>query len=135
MTRAALVLDASALIAYLARETGFEVVEDAFRQPTAISSVNLAEVLGKLAEFGREPGATLGEWKAAGFIGEIIQVHLFSEAMALETARLRSATRNLGLSLGDRACLALAAWLAVPVLTTDKRWTQLDLGVEIRLIR
>lgn len=50
-------------------------------------------------------------------------------------ARLRAATRHLGLSLADRACLALAQRLKLPVLTTDRAWAQLQIDVEIRLAR
>lgn len=55
--------------------------------------------------------------------------------LALEAARLRGATRPRGLSLGDRFCLSLAARLALPVLTTDRAWADLDLGIDIRLVR
>lgn len=50
-------------------------------------------------------------------------------------ARLRPATRHAGLSLADRACLALARRLGVPAVTADRAWGDLDVGVEVRLIR
>jgi PIN domain nuclease of toxin-antitoxin system len=64
-----------------------------------------------------------------------LDVHPFDEDAAYATGALRTATRQLGLSLGDRACLALGLRLQRPVLTTDGAWTSLDLDLTIRAIR
>lgn len=64
-----------------------------------------------------------------------IRVRAFREAHAIEIARLRATTKHRGLSFGDRASLALAKFIDLPVLTADTRWTGLDLGIDIRLIR
>jgi PIN domain nuclease of toxin-antitoxin system len=124
------VLDASALLAQLNGEPGFDVVE-ALIQSSVISSVNWAEVLQKVIARGirevrdvREDLASLG-----------LQVLPFTEEDAEPTARLWSTSRRAGLSLGDRACLSLAQKLALPALTADRGWAALGLEVEVRLIR
>jgi ribonuclease VapC len=69
--------------------------------------------------------------EASGLVPLIID---FGPELARATAALRTATRPLGLSLGDRACLALARQLQLPVLTADTLWRDLSIGVEIRLL-
>jgi ribonuclease VapC len=64
-----------------------------------------------------------------------LQIVDFDQASAQRTAELRSLTRNFGLSLGDRACLALAEKLGCPALTSDKSWTRLQLRIPIVAIR
>jgi len=59
----------------------------------------------------------------------------FDWAAGLAAGLLRASTRRFGLSLGDRACLALAQQLQAPVLTTDRVWERLDIGVPIVVIR
>jgi PIN domain nuclease of toxin-antitoxin system len=95
-----------------------------------ISAVNVAEVYGKLATRG-VPGESMFEI-ASGAVKGVVP---FSESQARLTAGLLPQTRALGLSLGDRACLALAIERKLPVLTMDKAWKAIRLGVEIRLIR
>jgi PIN domain nuclease of toxin-antitoxin system len=123
------VLDASAVIAFLKGEKGAEAVRAAL--PGAIlSAVNYAEVGSHLASAGLPPthiAALLGATRVA--------VEPFDDVQALEVARLRPLTRGLGLSLGDRACLALARLRGLPALTTEQSWTHLDLEIEVRLIR
>jgi PIN domain nuclease of toxin-antitoxin system len=123
------VLDASALLALLNDEPGAEEVEKTV--PGAIiSAVNLSEVVAKLAERGM-PGDIIRQ-----ALGEIqLQVRSFDERSAHLAGALRVSTRSLGLSFGDRACVALSQQLGLPVLTTDRRWADLEIGVEIRVIR
>ncbi|MGE3075283.1 MAG: hypothetical protein AB7N24_16120 [Dehalococcoidia bacterium] len=64
-----------------------------------------------------------------------MEVIAFDEPLAVQSGLLRSATRALGHSLGDRACLALAQNLGVPAATTDRTWEALNLGVDIQLLR
>ena len=59
----------------------------------------------------------------------------FDESLAEESVRLRSVTKSKGLSLGDRACLALAVLEKAEVLTTDRIWAELDIGCDIQVIR
>lgn len=130
-------LDASALMALLRREDGAEIVIEAIVAGAAISMVNLAEVLSKLADVGEDPETVRGRMLAADpddGASPLVLEHLTDED-CVEVARLRPQTRVLGLSLADRACLALARRLALPVLTADRMWAQADVGVDVRLIR
>jgi ribonuclease VapC len=70
-----------------------------------------------------------------GVPGDLLVIFPLDEAQAREAARLRPSTRAAGLSLGDRACLALAASLKLPVLTADRAWAGLQVGVVVELIR
>lgn len=123
------VLDASALLALLNGEPGQEVVAPLV--PGAlVGSVNLAEVVGKLAERGM-PEAEIRE----ALDGLALEVYPVDEELAYATGALRPATREQGLSLGDRACLALAAMIELPAYTADRVWAEVDLDIEVRLIR
>jgi PIN domain nuclease of toxin-antitoxin system len=123
------VLDASALLALLEEDADTERwaadVKDA-----AISAVNLSEVIAKLAEVGMQ----FPEIREA-LEPLMIQIIAFDTRQAYEAGLLRPQTKSLGLSLGDRACLALARHLKVPALTADRAWIKLQIGAEIRLIR
>jgi ribonuclease VapC len=132
---ASAVLDASALLAYLRDEPGAEVVGDAIAVGTAISTVNLGEVLGRAAESGEDPARLADRMRDRGLLEGALSVEPFTVEDAVEVARLRPLTREQGLSLGDRACVALALRLGVRALTADAAWSRLDLGVELRQIR
>jgi PIN domain nuclease of toxin-antitoxin system len=124
------VLDASALLAFVKDEAGADAVTSALAGQAVIGAVNLAEVVTKLADDG---------WTEAGARATIAACGTdtvsFDEETAYEAGLLRAATRHLGLSLGDRACLALARRLGAPVLTADRTWGNLDVGVKIEVIR
>jgi PIN domain nuclease of toxin-antitoxin system len=123
------VLDASALLALLQGEPGGPDVA-ALIPDVAMSAVNLSEVVGKLIDAGAsEADARL----ATGGLG--VRIVDFDEVQAFEAAGLRAATRSVGLSLGDRACIALARRLGVPAVTTDRAWARLRLGVTVRVVR
>jgi PIN domain nuclease of toxin-antitoxin system len=123
------VLDASALLALLNAEPGQEVVQRSI-PGAAISAVNLSEVVAKLTEAG------MSEEAVRSTLEDIeIDVHPFDRESAYRTGALRTATKKLGLSLGDRACIALGGQVQRPVLTTDRIWRDLELGLEIRVIR
>lgn len=123
------VVDASALLALLNAEPGADKVE-AVLSGAVISSVNLADVVGKLTDAG-VPADAVVEMLA----GLALDVRPFDDALALATGLLWPKTRALGLSLGDRACLALGMQLSLPVVTADRPWKRLKLGIEIRAIR
>jgi len=123
------VLDASALLALLNTEPGSEEVERTI-PGAAISTVNLSEVVAKLVEAG------MPEEAVRSVLGGIeLEIHPFDVELAFQTGILRPQTRALGLSLGDRACVALGLQLKAPVLTTDRNWKSLNVGVEVRAIR
>jgi ribonuclease VapC len=123
------VLDASAIIAAIGSEPGAEIVLEQISH-AAVSTVNLAEVKSKLVDRGFPPGDA---WEAAiSFSREIFD---FDTRQADLAGGMISQTRHLGLSLGDRSCLALAIILKAPVYTADRDWAKLDLGLEIRLVR
>lgn len=127
MTRA--VLDASAILALIHGEPGADVVDDAL-SGALVSAVNVAEVATRLSDAGmpdEEVRATVRDLH--------MEIVSFDGDLAFGSAALRSATRSKGLSLGDRACLALAAANDALALTADRGWRQLDIGIEIRLIR
>jgi ribonuclease VapC len=100
-----------------------------------ISVVNWAEVLSKLTELGQDPNQVAQDLEDRGILGSALIVHPADESLAMRIAELRPLTKFKGLSLGDRACLALASQLQLGVLTAERNWRELDVGVEIRLIR
>lgn len=129
------VLDASALMALIHKEDGQGTVAAALAGRSAISVVNWAEVLSKVAERGGDPVALELDYRERGFIGRALVIEGMAEADCVQVARLRPLTVRQGLSLADRACLALAARLGVPALTTDRDWADADVEVEVQLIR
>lgn len=123
------ILDASAVMAMLLDERG----GDAVRGVTSgadISIVNLAEVMSSIRDRGLKDG------DVPKLLARLdVRVRSFDEAHAFEVARLRPLTKHLGLGFGDRTCLAQGLLSGRPVLTGDRAWRQLDLGVEVRLFR
>jgi len=123
------VLDASALLALLHGERGGETVEELLGT-SAISSVNWSEVIQKALEKKTRVEGLRQELESLG-----LEVIPFTAELAEKTALLRAETRSAGLSLGDRACLALADNLGRPAVTADKIWRDLRLRVEVRVVR
>lgn len=123
------VLDSSAAIALVLSEPGAGLVEKALPE-CSISAVNLAEIVSGLINNGFP-----GDVARDSVVRLDLSVVPFDEVLALEAGALREVTRAHGLSLGDRACLALAGHLDLPALTADRKWADLDVGIEIRLIR
>ena len=129
------VLDASALLAHLNNEKGADAVEGALVRGSAMSSVNLAEVLTRLARLGEEPASIFRSLQAQGLFGGRLSILAVTEGDAVAIAQLEAKTRAAGLSLGDRACLALARRLGLPAMTADRAWTRLKVGVVVEVIR
>ena len=123
------VLDASAFLALVNDETGADSVAAAISD-SLMSAVNAAEVVSVLVRSGvpRERAVTL-------IMNSGVRIELFDMAQAVETGALIVATAGLGLSLGDRACLALALREKLEVLTADAAWARLGLPLQIRTIR
>ena len=125
-----IVLDASALLAVLNDEPGAEGLTLALLSGAVISTLNLAEVHSKLVGHGIDRDEA---WEAA--LSPVREVEVFSREQAKIAGGLISQTRQLGLSLGDRACLALGITLNAPVYTADKDWKKLKLRIPIHVIR
>ena len=122
-------LDASALLALLFREPGHEVVLPEIAGG-CVSTVNLCEVLGRFVRDGQDALLVAQRLRATG-----LEVVPFDVNDAVVAAGLRRQTDPLGLSLGDRACLALAVVRGIPAMTADRQWASLHLPVPVRLIR
>jgi ribonuclease VapC len=128
------VIDASALLALLQGEVGADVAAELISAGAVMSAVNLSEVMAKLADGGQTAAETLVAIDAA--VEREIRIEPFTKEDAAEAADLRPGSRAQGLSSGDRACLALAARIGVPAVTTDREWARLPkVGVTVRLIR
>ncbi len=123
------VLDASAILALLNAERGADLVLDALPK-AVLSTVNLAEVVTRLSSHGM-PENEIHE--ALAVLG--LEIIPFDEEQAFRAGLLSNVTQSAGLSLGDRACLALATITHSTALTADKAWQSLDIGVPIKLIR
>ncbi len=125
-----IVLDASALLAILNRESGAEKLTPDLLSTAATSTVNLAEVQSKLVDRGLSPDSA---WEAA--LSPVEEAVHFTAEHAKVAGSLIAQTRAFGLSLGDRACLALGLALQAPIYTADRSWKNLKLGVRIHVIR
>ena len=125
-----IVLDASAMLAVLNHEPGSEKLPPEMLSSAAASTVNLAEVHTKLVNRGGDPDEAWEDTLSA--VDEPVP---FTLEQARIAGNLVTETRVLGLSLGDRACLALGIALHAPVYTTDKSWKNLKIGVRIHVIR
>lgn len=128
-------LDASALLAVLRQEDGAPAVVEAIAQGAAISVVNWAEVLSTLAMEGSDPELSAALLRKAEGSRRALSIEPLTAADCIEVARLRPITKAQGLSLADRACLALAARLGVPALTADRAWARAEVEAEVTLIR
>jgi PIN domain nuclease of toxin-antitoxin system len=124
------VLDASALIALLNQEPGADQLTPDILINAVSSTVNVAEVHGKLVERGLPPDKA---WQAS--INSISEAVPFTAEHAKIAGGLMAQTRQFGLSLGDRACLALALQMKAPVYTADRSWKNLKLNLRIHVIR
>jgi ribonuclease VapC len=122
------VLDSSAVLAVILEEPGAERFE-ALLPGAKVSAVNVGEVVAKLRDIGM-PEATV-ETVLGGLQ---IDVHAHDWAAVLAAAFLRPATRRAGLSLGDRACLALAVAFGVPAVTADRSWKRVAEAVGVRVM-
>jgi ribonuclease VapC len=123
------VLDASAFLAFANGEPGAEKVQPVLPQ-AVLSTVNSCEIMSKLVRKGMTL-ARAGEY-VRQFVSEVIP---FDFEQASIAAGLEEVGRPLGLSLGDRACLALGKRLNVQVLTAERSWAKLEIGIPIELIR
>jgi ribonuclease VapC len=123
------VLDTSAVLAWLHDEAGADVVHPLL--PVGImSAANWSETWQKLHQHGADAGRATSRLRTLG-----IQVEPLTEADAVTAASLWVRTHAAGLSLGDRCCLALAARLGLTTVTADTAWAALDLDIPVQIIR
>lgn len=128
------VIDASALLAYLFNEPGADLVEEYLASgKSVILTINYCETLVKLRESGITSVQLANAFAATGIL-DLVELVDFTPELAEEAANLAEDAKSLGLSLGDRACLALAKSIGAPAVTADRRWVQVT-GVEIIFIR
>jgi ribonuclease VapC len=124
------VLDASAILAVIAQEPGIEELTSEILADAVASAVNLSEVQSKLVSRG---WSSADAWEDA--TSPLREVMPFEDEQARIAGDLILQTRHLGLSLGDRACLALGIILDVPIYTAERAWKKLKLGLRIHVIR
>ena len=118
------------MLALIHRERGFEKLTPQLLARSIVSTVNLAEVQGKLLASGWPPNLA---WEdATSLVQEVLP---FTVDHARTAGNLITETRALGLSLADRACLSLGLELKAPIYTADRSWRNLKLGLQIHVIR
>lgn len=127
-----MILDASALLAFLNGEPGSNLVADAIAAGAGACTVNLAETAHKLVRGGMPFG------EVVVLIERLpVTIHSADLSLALSAARLQPHTKRFGLSLADCFCLALGERENRPVLTADSIWREVGplIGVAVRLVR
>lgn len=122
-------IDASAGLAFLNAEPGATAVRSVI-EAAAISAINWSEILQKAAAKAISLTSLAEDLRGLG-----LSILAFDDLDASRTAALWPITRSKGLSLADRACLALAQRLAVPALTADRTWADLEVDVDVQFIR
>lgn len=122
-------LDASAVLALMLGEAGGDQVRERLAS-SQISSVNLSEVVAKLQE-----GGVPDEVITSSLVELDFDVLNFDQSQAVRAGLLRTATRSIGLSLGDRACLSAAEARNAVAVTTDRAWSKLEAGIAIEVLR
>ena len=125
-----IVIDSSAVIALINKEKGYEIALKHLDN-SIISAVNFSEILTVLQREIFKDNEEGIELVKASFL-HIVD---FDSGQAEVAASIDKITKKYGLSLEDRACLALAKSTKLPVLTADKVWNEIDVGVDVRLIR
>jgi len=123
------VLDSSAVLCLIQNEPGASLVREALPL-SCLSAVNLAEITSKLSEWGMDNRVI-----ASALDPLQLRIIPFDATQARACGMLRQTTRRLGLSLGDRACLALAANLKATALTTDRAWSAVGDIATVKVVR
>jgi PIN domain nuclease of toxin-antitoxin system len=129
------VIDASVLLTILRNEPGIQQAVSVVSAGAWITTINWAEVLSKLAEHGVAPEAVRARLVSQHVLGTTLLLYDFDDRLALEVGRLRPLTKSFGLSISDRACIALGTQLELPVVTADRAWSALQLGITVQVIR
>jgi ribonuclease VapC len=126
---ASIVFDASVILAHLNNEPGADRAA-AHLGDAIMCAVNLSEIIAKLVERGASLSLIRPALSRYG-----LQIVPFDEDLAERAGGLRARTKAFGLSLGDRACLALAERSRLPVLTADRMWAEIDLHIDVQILR
>lgn len=122
------VLDASAILAVLNREPGSDLIQEYFLEGI-VSTVSLSEVAAKLCDRG------VGTHEVLEILPDLgLEVRAFDEGQAIAAGTLRETTRSLGLSIGDRACLALGIAEGIPIVTADRAWAAVPVGTSSEVV-
>jgi ribonuclease VapC len=124
-----IVLDTSAVLAFVFDEQGARMVQGHLGAAN-VCSVNVTEIIAKMIDRKWAVERAIATFEALG-----VEVTPYDRALSLRAGVMRKATKNQGLSLGDRACLSLAERERLPVLTADRAWADLGIGVDVRVIR
>lgn len=124
-----IVFDSSAILALLNEESGKEVVSENLDR-AMVSAINIVEVATVLIRKGLDSEAIFNLLKET-----FLHIEDFNLDQAIIASSIDELTKHHGLSLGDRACLALAKHKNLPVLTADKAWKEFDLGIKVQLTR
>ncbi|KJV91651.1 type II toxin-antitoxin system VapC family toxin [Rickettsia bellii] len=116
-----ILLDTSAVITLLKKETGYKLIEEIIAN-SSISSVNLSELVSVLVR------TNIPMHEIDKIITDIVPTIIpFSKEIAIEAGKLTSFTKQYGLSLGDRACIATGMYHNMIIYTTDKIWAELKI--------
>ena len=124
------VMDSSAILAILRGEPGCDYVQELLQsEECAISSVNMAEVGSKLIDYGLPP-------EEFPRIASQLQIDIvdFNTDQSIQSAQIRKSTRSAGLSLGDRACVALTQLIQGCVVTADRAWLDIADTTQIKVL-
>lgn len=129
MSSGGYVLDASAVLCLLFGEPGSDKVE-ATLPGAKLGVINYQEVIAKLIDRGVPPEEVVEDLSK-------LEVELVpaDQKQAELAGLMRETTREAGLSLADRACLALALRNRATAVTTDRAWAKVDVGVTIDVVR
>ena len=133
--KAGAVLDSSALLAWMFDEQGKQTVSAALEKGCIMNTVNWCEVVKKANEHGVSTELLYEKLTDKQILKTALTIQAFPESLANEAAAMFPLTKPFGLSLGDRACLALGITQNLPVLTTDKAWAKVELDVDVQVIR
>lgn len=123
------VLDSSAILAVLLGEPGADRVIQVL-DAGLLGTVNLIETHTVMVSRGASASHAWN--RILGFQCEICPL---TENQARIAAELVALTRPFGVSLGDRACMALAIERNAKIYTADRIWKSIPVGIEIELIR
>jgi ribonuclease VapC len=123
------VIDSSAAVALAMRERGADAVPQ-YLARGLMSAVNVAEFVQVLRRYDRDPESYLRVFEQAG-----LRILPADAQLARLAGELERKTRSIGLSLGDRFCLALAIGAKRAVLTADRAWLAFDFGIDVMLAR